>query len=537
MSIESHYFRRRHRRLAIRGVQTSYSMQNCLFYYDASRLPESSSQPRAFDESETLLHELTHWYQHHGTTIGTFLSLLKHVTRSRVEMGLRALPDAKREKLLRRRAEGTPIFAIDPATHEPSFDDDWMIMGSTPAKESFYSASLAHAIWSHYSFVLRHTDPAAAMLDSLVSVDMLGHELFTDRSPVAWEPSTGTDLHRRLFEQFKPVTLNSSDATTVIDTEDLFEAAALLTEFGLILGQYDASMNEAIGRTERVQGLRASAALGRLHGLDDTYVAPIKAAVLVLQEPLVAVLTPQGRISVPFIERWTSSLVAAIDIALNPPLPPRVPFDPAQASWEAIYPPARYLRCLHALKRMTPIQGIPDLTTLRAFAQELALVAGVPYSDHSRCACRDPHIRRLIQANHASAKPDQMGGLGFEAYMIEHYARVQHAHGAATLMALYVNAASADHVRFCDAYEHEASAVSPLGPPVMVTPEGVRYLAEPKQLCERVLIGAAVDSVCDELFVGVREPEIDLAGSPLEAELLERARTYWSLELDVAELW
>jgi len=82
---------------------------------DADRPAEELAEPRLLDDDSliTMLHEGIHWRQLNGTTVGAFLSWLKHAREIDVFAKLRALPEARRAELLQRRRAGQTLLALD----------------------------------------------------------------------------------------------------------------------------------------------------------------------------------------------------------------------------------------------------------------------------------------------------------------------------------------------------------------------------------------------------------------------------------------
>jgi hypothetical protein len=61
----------------------------------------------------TLIHEWTHWIQHHGTTFGSFQSAMRYTQELTALVNLRELPRKFSEQLFVRR-KTKPIIYIDP---------------------------------------------------------------------------------------------------------------------------------------------------------------------------------------------------------------------------------------------------------------------------------------------------------------------------------------------------------------------------------------------------------------------------------------
>ena len=83
------------------------------------------------------------------------------------------------------------------------------------------------------------------------------------------------------------------------------------------------------------------AAFGRIHGLLDEYMAPIHYASLLFGQPVLVKMSEAecSDDNWDFFSENTPTLIAAIEVALNPPLPPRFGFEVDRFAWHQMYPP------------------------------------------------------------------------------------------------------------------------------------------------------------------------------------------------------
>src|SRR4051794_8299416 len=58
-------------------ADSRYSFDTSLFFYPYSEYNKANKASEHESYHEPYLHELTHWYQHHGTSVGAFIASQK----------------------------------------------------------------------------------------------------------------------------------------------------------------------------------------------------------------------------------------------------------------------------------------------------------------------------------------------------------------------------------------------------------------------------------------------------------------------------
>lgn len=255
------------------------------------------------------LHERVHWMQHHGTTIGAFLSLLKAAQELATHAVFSGLSESECEQLLTvRRTTTTPLISVDRrsfALLEPGTE-----IGAFNNFRMFW-----HSLWwTHAAFYacpenFAGSSPPRKLFANAVkaAIQMTGSlPYYSGRSP-------GPIVLKRQEVSFVRF------ANEPIRTVDLLESAALVNEC-MFLG--------LVGLQADSQEARIDSSYGRALRLFASHVET---------EPDVVIRD----------SKLQATFLVLCDIALNPPVPPFVIADTIE--WEDWYPPLRFLRLVQTL--------------------------------------------------------------------------------------------------------------------------------------------------------------------------------------------
>src|SRR5262249_53898415 len=113
--------------------------------YDPQTLTLRVDNTDKVEHHSSLVHEWVHWYQHHGTSFGAFLSALRFSQRATTVAHLRNVPRARRVDIFRKKNAGTggPIVQIDNETQAlvESRDDSLGLF-----RHIWYSQQFVHGV-------------------------------------------------------------------------------------------------------------------------------------------------------------------------------------------------------------------------------------------------------------------------------------------------------------------------------------------------------------------------------------------------------
>lgn len=302
---------------------------------------EPSVEALRFDSDFS--HELVHWFQHHGTTIGCFLSELRSMQYlTTVNWSTKVSPGDFSEYISRR---ASPDYR--PFVNLSSSEDLLPIEGPDTLRmfpQIWYDHKLIDALFFDSPVQQNAAVPRGMILGEIVG-DIVA-QLVADQPDVpgllALRDSRKLDDSSVAYVAFHGRRLT---------THLLMEAAASATELAN-------AENSPFG------GRNAPAIRMKLEKSDYGLAARIMLA----------------RFEQPFerLAEFIPTLGALIDAALNPPLPPIV-LEPQPGSWcwSKLYPPMRFFQLLDAALALPPLAANAEHEQVRAYQSELCERAGL----------------------------------------------------------------------------------------------------------------------------------------------------------------
>jgi hypothetical protein len=312
----------------------------------------------------TTIHEGVHWRQLHGTTFGAFYSWLKHSQEANCFDHLARLPSAVRDRLLEGRAssEGTPILALDSETSLPAPP-----LTGTSLRDP---VNLLRMVWFDHVIVRRFFYLSSAVERYADPLEQIFPSVVADAASAlaTYHPEWASREYDSLQETYQlrdRVGAVDAGGGRHLTTQDLLESAASTNELFLSAttreiryGAPDAPDDEPVsvwypGSQPGEFGARSEEVLKSPYGLAGRIFFRLTGF-----EPRT-------------IQSWTA-LLAALDFALNPPLPPVVPPLQAPMDWGSLYPPARFLKLCGAAKALRLPPRHPTHDTLNEYLAGLA---------------------------------------------------------------------------------------------------------------------------------------------------------------------
>lgn len=268
-------------------------------------------------------HESHHWIQWQSTTLGAFLTALRHSSEQAVFL-LERLPASDRRRLFSERASNMPRPIVQLANDQSLLAEsarDSQPLGSLV--QTWYDHLVLHKMFLDSSAMAEIPwDMSTAFAESLADV----MELLSRVGVVADYDYQSARVAFGLPESSHAVLAIAGEHLT---TSAILEAAATVNEMLSLVavgGIMSPSLIEAA--LADVASRLATGTYGLARRLFDRTVPNLTG-------------TPSSP--------WTLSLIC--DIALNPPLPPIVA-SPGQLDWADVYPPFRFARACIALERV-----------------------------------------------------------------------------------------------------------------------------------------------------------------------------------------
>jgi hypothetical protein len=273
----------------------------------------------------SLTHEHVHWTQHHGTTVGSFLSLLRFTQQRTTISWLAKLPSPVKKQLESlRRSVGVPsIVALKPSGErivDPSRNSTLEM-----TCQIWHDQLLSHSVIENSAHQDQIGWPRGEVFGEIV-----GDALLYACEECGLGTYPGNAEARRWYHfddsELKFVAVNGERLTT----RALMEGMATANEIQALLFFPQVAKSEPL--VKRLQ-----------QTLDSFYGVAWRALVYSLGD------APRAW------PRLIPTLNVLCELALDPPLPPLVmapPLTGAHWPWEDIYPPLRFMQLLKAVKRI-----------------------------------------------------------------------------------------------------------------------------------------------------------------------------------------
>jgi hypothetical protein len=357
-----------------------YTPTNVVYPEHAKQLyPEKANEPLLLrdDSLITTLHEGIHWRQLHGTTLGAFLSWLKHAREIDTFQKLYDLPPSRRAALLRARRAGQPLLSLN----DEGLPDPPIVLGN-PVNEA---ELLRCTFFDNFLLSRLFTDPVPiirphARFEEIFESVMADAATVMARYHPAWDTHSYKAIQRayRLYETPRRLQVDDpydeSGANRVeLTTHDVMEAGAVANE--LLLGAFTREQRYYAPGSEPTSVWSPETELEPERFRNNAAWYLRSGHGVALREFFVAT-----RLDSEFVYPWVT-VAAVTDFALNPPLPPIVGPQSTPLSWRDVYPPLRFALAARAVKWLGPLSNKPTAAEVAAFQRALDLLDAFAHSD------------------------------------------------------------------------------------------------------------------------------------------------------------
>lgn len=328
--------------------------------------------------SGVLVHESTHWVQHHGTSIGCLLSLIAYSQHRTVIHWLRELPRAELQQLFRSRKSGVPIVAMESDTLQLAIPrSSRPNSGVNTFRQIWYDHRLVYNTFLESSVQDRIGWPRSQVIGEILGDAMLAacYGCHLGEYP-------GNDLARTAYRFSDREIAFVKRCGVRLTTRSIMETAATTTELHYYLISAATSGSAGLGLALQQFVERSFNAL-----IDPRGQYGVAARVFF------------ESVELPVDNLWRTfpTLCAVCDLALNPPVPPLDLSASGSSHWSDIYPPLRFLNAVSAVRRIGFLDSpTSDHASFANYIVRLADASGIPTF---RPEMSHPYARRPERSN------------------------------------------------------------------------------------------------------------------------------------------
>lgn len=307
-----------------------------------------------FEYNASLVHEWTHWFQHHATTAGVFLNTLRYSQQMTTARWFRGWPKEKVRTLLEKRNRSQrAVLTFDPSSEDPIFEH------TTDSDLGMFQQIWFDHQWVHGAFgadiaQTRSGVPSPRVYGEVMADVILAFE--EGGFPLGIKAETE---EQRVWYSFIGGTTYVAIEGVPITTRTIMETAATVAELELLPQSLWSAMLQKGGNIQWQHRIKLL--------LEGAYGGPFR-LFLNLSET-----------SAP-LSRILSTLSAVCFAALNPPLPPFVIRPPSRGdsyAWADVYPPLRFARIASVIGRVGILDGEISSKTLAQYLHTLCDAAGL----------------------------------------------------------------------------------------------------------------------------------------------------------------
>jgi hypothetical protein len=325
----------------------------------------SISVRELFKHSAAIVHESSHWIQHHGTTIGALLSLIRFSQSVTGNDLLFALRKDELEALLTHRfKDESPVIPVDSSGR--------LILPPGADRATY----LAHQIWHDHQLVYKglldssELDeagcPPGEVFGQIVADGLL---FISDQFQLGAYP--GNKTARAYYHFPKSEIVFAAFKGERLTTRNIMEGAASSNELRALASYPELGREYTL--EHKVQDVNA--ALDNL--LASNYGISLRALLHLTDSSEDAVLDLLP----------TLNLVS--DLALNPPVPPIVVPDAERYRWAEVYPPLRFFLLGAQVGRVGRLKHFSDHHELEEYGAKLLDAAGLLQISSYKCRLDD----------------------------------------------------------------------------------------------------------------------------------------------------
>lgn len=461
----------------------------------------SISVREIFKHSAAIVHESSHWIQHHGTTVGALLSLIRFsqgITGSDLLFAFRK--NELEAVLTNRFNDNSAIIPVD-GTGQLIFPHD-------PDRKRY----LPRQIWYDHQLVYKAL-LASSELDQVgcppgeVFGQVLADGLLFTSDRFKLGPYPGNKIAREFYHFPKSEIVFAAFKGERLTTRAIMEGAASSNELRAL-----AAYPELAGEYSLEQKVQdTSAALDDLLATD--YGISLRSLLHLTEssEDAVFDLLP------------TLNLVS--DLALNPPVPPIVVPDAERYHWAEVYPPLRFFLLGSQVGHVGRLKHFSDHHQLEEYGAKLLDAAGLRQIASYKCRLDDFRPKTdydsAAKEGHWSPEPQSVHYYDFLLWMHAKFWKTRRSD-----LPLFVNLCECTMGDFSTKYVHHLIGEEGrlwLQPPLFWTSDDtIGHGQAASELGSCLLFSAAVDYVLFDIFAGTGG--IDMAAYPPDCRrnLLER---------------
>lgn len=324
----------------------------------------SATVRELFKHSAAIVHESSHWIQHHGTTIGALLSLIRFsqsITGSDLLFALRT--DELDTLLTHRFNDHATIISVD--------SNGQFVLPRHPDRRTY----VPRQIWYDHQLVYKGLMASAELEEAgCPPGEVFGQVLadgllfLSDRFQLG--PYPGNEIARALYHFPKSEIVYVAFKGERLTTRGIMEGSASSNELRALAAYPDLGKHD-----QKVRDV--STALNQL--LASEYGISLRALLQITEssEEDVFDLLP------------TVNLVS--DLALNPPVPPIVVPEAERYLWAEVYPPLRFFLLARHIKKVGRLKHFSDHHELEEFGAKLLDATG--FRQISSYICRLDHFK------------------------------------------------------------------------------------------------------------------------------------------------
>ena len=302
-----------------------YNIETFIVYIPKNYIITNDGLNVTWNQTNGSNHEAFHWIQHHGTTIGALLSLIKFSQEQTILRWFPRLPLDIQKEFFEKRNNGNRIIPIDENTFDlPPFEDESdytsvffrMLHDHLLVHTMLFDSDLQDDIkWP------RNQSFAEVIADTIISCETLGLVKYP-----------GNSIARKAYYPIgTPIFLKCDDGIR-FTTRSIMELAAIVNE---LLIEFQIAAIDSI----------ADVNLDKIN--KRIFEGTIGSAVRLFQQ-ITSINSEE-------LYQWLLSIEIICDISLNPPLPPIVIDFDTQLSWSDIYPPTRFNNLALELNNIGPL--------------------------------------------------------------------------------------------------------------------------------------------------------------------------------------
>ncbi|MEL6408515.1 MAG: hypothetical protein AAFR81_29375, partial [Chloroflexota bacterium] len=288
-------------------------------------------------------HEVIHWYQHHGTTVGAFLSALRHSQNRTIINLFSQLTPAQKQEILNRRNGGKPLLLIDKS-------------GKLIHQNINELSDLFIQIWYDHQILLTLFDDSQALESvgfplSQILAEICGDIVLFTLDHLGTEDYPGNEIARSWYNLAidAPIFIALPDDTR-LTTRSIIEGQAVANNY--LSFKHDVMTMTAA--TDDFGGVKIEQIERELkEGINSS---PFQVFLQIINDD-----SQSLRDLIP-----TFNL--ACDLALNPALPPIVMSEVPEGksrTWKDIYPPLRFIAICQAFTTIPLLTSEPDHSELQ----------------------------------------------------------------------------------------------------------------------------------------------------------------------------